>query len=154
MTSNEINERMEASKIIEVEINETRNLYVPISIRGSILYFVIADLSRINDMYQNSLQFVKSLFVRAIKASPLSDDIDKRLAILIDNITRMIFTNVSRGLFERDKITFSFLISTSILRNVKAIDEVVWNIFLRGPSPFTSEEANLQLESPDMQMID
>jgi dynein heavy chain len=108
---------MEASKIIEVEINETRNMYVPISIRGSILYFVIADLSRIDPMYQNSLQYVKTLFVRAIKASPNADTLDERLAILTDKITRMIYTNISRGLFEKDKIIFSFLIATSILRN-------------------------------------
>jgi len=68
-TSGEINERMDQSKIIEVEINETRELYMSIAIRGSILYFVIADLARIDPMYQNSLQYVKALFVRAIKAS-------------------------------------------------------------------------------------
>jgi dynein heavy chain len=66
----------------------------------------------------------------------------------------MIFTNVTRGLFEKDKITFSFLIATGILREQKKIDEVIWNVFLRGPSPFTSEEANLQLESPDLLMCD
>ena len=75
---------------------------------------------------------------------------EERLAILIDGITRMIFTNVSRGLFGKDKIIFSFLIATSILRNDKMIDEKIWNIFLRGPSPFTSEEASMQLDTPDI----
>lgn len=50
-TSGEINERMELSKTIEVEINETRNIYTPVAIRGSVLYFVIADLGRIDPMY-------------------------------------------------------------------------------------------------------
>jgi len=40
------------------------------------------------------------------------------------------------------------------LRQVKAIDEVIWNVFLRGPSPFTSEEQNLKLNSPDLLFID
>jgi dynein heavy chain len=65
-TSGEINERMELSRIIEVEINQTRSLYNSVAIRGSVLYFVIADLGRIDPMYQNSLSYVKSLFNKAI----------------------------------------------------------------------------------------
>ena len=49
--SGEINERMEAAKIVEAEINETRSTYSPVAIRGSILYFVIADLANIDPMY-------------------------------------------------------------------------------------------------------
>lgn len=139
-TSTEINERMAQSKIVEVEINETRNLYTNVAIRGSILYFVIADLGGIDPMYQNSLAYVKSLFNRAIASAQKDADIDKRIALLIDNITRIIYTNISRGLFEKDKLIYSFLIITSILRNAKKIDESIWNIFLRGPSVFTSNE--------------
>ena len=47
----EIGERMEAAVIVEAEINETRNTYTPVAIRGSILYFVIADLANIDPMY-------------------------------------------------------------------------------------------------------
>jgi dynein heavy chain len=68
-TSTEINERMDQSKIVEVEINETRNMYTNVAIRGSILYFVIADLGGIDPMYQNSLAYVKSLFNRAIASA-------------------------------------------------------------------------------------
>jgi len=41
---------------------------------------------------------------------------EKRLDILIDNITKILYTNVSRGLFESDKLIYSFLIATSIKR--------------------------------------
>jgi len=139
-TSGEINERMEQAKIVEVEINDTRNLYKTIAVRGSILYFTIADLGRIDPMYQNSLAYVKSLFNKAIAESPQSDTIEGRLSILIDNITRLIYTNISRGLFEKDKLIYSFLITTGILRNAELIDEAVWNILLRGPTVFTAEE--------------
>ncbi len=50
---------MEQSKIVEVEINETRKMYNKVSVRGSILYFVNADLSGIDPMYQNSLTYIK-----------------------------------------------------------------------------------------------
>lgn len=69
-TSSEINERMEEAKVVEVDINETRMKYNKVAIRGSILYFVIADLAFINPMYQNSLAYIKSLFKKAIAQSP------------------------------------------------------------------------------------
>ena len=69
-TAAEINERVAQSKIVEVEINETRNLYTSVAIRGSIIYFVIADMAKIDPMYQNSLAYVKSLFNKAIELSP------------------------------------------------------------------------------------
>jgi len=56
---------------------------------------------------------------------------------------------VSRGLFEKDKIIYSFLIITSILRQAKKIDESIWNIILRGPTVFTPEEAAAKLDTPD-----
>eukprot|EP00349_Pseudokeronopsis_sp_Brazil_P003213 CAMPEP_0202960654 /NCGR_PEP_ID=MMETSP1396-20130829/4802_1 /ASSEMBLY_ACC=CAM_ASM_000872 /TAXON_ID= /ORGANISM="Pseudokeronopsis sp., Strain Brazil" /LENGTH=225 /DNA_ID=CAMNT_0049680015 /DNA_START=1697 /DNA_END=2374 /DNA_ORIENTATION=- len=52
---------------IEQKIQETRDSYKEVSIRGSILYFVIADLAGIDPMYQNSLKYVKKLFNDAIR---------------------------------------------------------------------------------------
>jgi hypothetical protein len=42
---------MADAKVVEVTINETRNTYTEVAIRGSVLYFVIADLAGINSMY-------------------------------------------------------------------------------------------------------
>ena len=55
VTSKEINERMAQAEIVNKEIGETRAKYTSVAIRGAILYFVIADMGLINDMYQNSL---------------------------------------------------------------------------------------------------
>jgi len=54
---------------IESTINATRNAYKEVSIRGSILYFVISDLAQVDPMYQNSLSYVKKLFNDAIANS-------------------------------------------------------------------------------------
>ena len=95
------------------------------------------------------MSYVKQLFNTAIAQAPARDTIEERLAVLIDKITRLIYTNVSRGLFEKDKIIYSFLIITSILRQAKKIDEAIWNILLRGPTVFTPEEAAAKLDTPD-----
>lgn len=49
--SGEVTKKLEETEIIEKEINENRNSYLPIAIRGTILYFVISDLSGIDPMY-------------------------------------------------------------------------------------------------------
>jgi dynein heavy chain len=124
-----------------------------VAIRGSILYFVIADLAGIDPMYQYSLAYIKRLFNKAIETSPKSKVLDERLIILIDNITRMIFTNVSRGLFESHKIIFSFLIITSINRNSGKVKENHWNLLLRGAGPLTPEELQARPENPDTKVL-
>jgi len=130
---------MKDAEITNEDINNTRAVYKDVAVRGSILYFVIADMARINDMYQNSLQFVKALFNKAIDASKSSDDQQQRLNNLIDTITKTVYTNICRGLFERDKLIFSFLIGTSIKRNTGEITPVGWSLILRGAMPFSEE---------------
>lgn len=50
-TAIEINEKISENTTIEKQINEKRNSYRKVSNRGSILYFVIQDLSLIDPMY-------------------------------------------------------------------------------------------------------
>jgi dynein heavy chain len=51
ITSGEINTRMANSIEVQAEIETTRAHYTSVSLRGSILYFVIADMANINSMY-------------------------------------------------------------------------------------------------------
>lgn len=67
----------------------------------------------------------------------------QRLEALIDNITKTIFTNVCRGLFEKDKLTFSFLIATSINKRAKLLDEGLWSALLRGAPAGVLDKATM-----------
>ncbi len=135
-TAKTISERMTESAEVEKQIEETRNSYLSVAIRGSILYFVIANLNGIDPMYQYSLAYIKILFNAAIEKSEKRDVLQERLEILIDNITKLIFTNVSRGVFEAHKHIFSFLIAISITKQQGNIDPIIWGTFLRGAGPF------------------
>jgi dynein heavy chain len=64
--------------------------------------------------------------------SEWSDDNETRLNNLINKITRVIYTNVSRGLFEAHKLIYSFLIAISIEKQENRLDNSLWNVYLRG----------------------
>lgn len=51
----EIEAKQAAAAITELEIDEARLLYVPVSSHGSVLFFCISDLANIDPMYQYSL---------------------------------------------------------------------------------------------------
>ena len=72
---------------------------------------------------------------------------------MIDTITKTVFTNISRGLFERDKLIFSFLIATSIDRYAEVITPMGWSIVLRGANPFTEEQESKKPPNPIQKLL-
>ncbi len=54
--------RVNEAEVTERSINEAREHYRPAATRGSILYFVVADLSLISPMYQFSLPYFTRMF--------------------------------------------------------------------------------------------
>ncbi|KAJ3183889.1 Dynein heavy chain 6, axonemal [Geranomyces variabilis] len=132
VTSAAIKERVAQAELTEKEINAAREKYRPVAIRGSVLYFVIADLAGIDSMYQFSLKYFKNLFSTCIQHSEKADDLQRRIEILCKNTTYSTFANVSRGLFEQHKMTYSFMICIQILREKKVVDDFEWNFLLRG----------------------
>jgi len=90
-------------------------------------------------MYQYSLGYVKRLFNSSIEKSKKVNVLEERLNLLIDNISKTIYTNVSRGLFEAHKVIFSFMITTAIKRNNATIKDFHWNTLLRGAGPVSPE---------------
>ena len=76
------------------------------------------------------------LFNQRLDKSQQSADINTRINILIEDITISFYEKISRGLFEKDKLLYSFLIVTSKLQNDGAIEESEWQFFLRGAGNF------------------
>lgn len=117
LTSGVIAGRVQEAEHTEKSINEAREHYRSAATRGSVLYFVIADLAIISPMYQYSLTYFKKLFNYCIEASEKATEVPERLELLSNFTTNFIFTNVQRGLFEQHKLLFSFLLATSIARH-------------------------------------
>ncbi len=131
----QINQKMSEAQETSKKINRAREQYRPISIRGSVLYFVIADLGLIEHMYQYSLDFFLQLFGQRLEKSQKADKIEERIEILIKDLTWSFYSNICRGLFEKDKLLFSFLNATAIMRRAEGKEKISvdeWNYFLRG----------------------
>eukprot|EP01018_Ginkgo_biloba_P018810 Gb_18327 [translate_table: standard] len=97
---------------------------------------------------QYSLAFFCQLFNHCIDVCEPAEDLETRLEVLISFITEFICLNVSRGLFEEHKLTFSFLVCTSIMRYADEINQNEWNFFLRGAVGTVASKGRLQNPSP------
>ena len=134
--SAKIKEQLSSAEVTAKTINKERRSYHPIAVRGSILYFTIASLALIDSMYNYSLEYFLKLFNQRLHKSQASKDILTRVNILIEDITISFYEKISRGVFEKDKLLYSFLIVTSKLKNDESIEESEWQFFLRGVGNF------------------
>lgn len=66
VTSNDISAKVAEAEETERQIDTTRELYRPVAMRASLLFFCISDLALVDPMYQYSLLWFNSLFVRCV----------------------------------------------------------------------------------------
>jgi len=132
LTSGVIKQRVAEAEKTELEINRAREEYRPVATRSSLLYFVIADLGRLDPMYQYSLSYFQQLFNYCIDVSDKSDNLQTRLRTLVDYISYFVYLQVSRGLFESHRLIFSFLCCTAVMRHSNKISTAEWDFLLRG----------------------
>lgn len=72
------------------------------------------------------------LFNTTIETSARTDDLQKRMEILLEQTLLTAYVNVSRGLFEQHKLIYSFMLCVEIMRQQGSLTDAEWNFFLRG----------------------
>jgi dynein heavy chain len=106
-------------------IEQIREHFTPVAKRVARLFFVLADLMNIDPMYQYSLKFFCMIYERALdKAEGKVEKSDKnaRRTFFIKKFTSLLYKNVCRSLFEKDKLLFSFLMCLKIMEEQEILD--------------------------------
>lgn len=137
--SEDIKAKVQSAEITQMDIDNTRALYVPVANRGQILFFCLSDLSNVDPMYQYSLEWFINIFINSMAETQKSDDISERVEIINDYFTFSLYSNVCRSLFEKHKLLFAFLFAVRILMDEKVIDAKEWHFFLAGGAPLDDE---------------
>jgi dynein heavy chain len=140
--STEIQEKQVIAEQTSKEIDETRNGYVPVAKHSAILFFCIADLANIEPMYQYSLIWFTNLYLQSILNSEKSHELSERIENLNAHFTNSIYVNVCRSLFEKDKLLFSILLTSGILKGRGTFDDEEWRFMLTGGVALGNPHAN------------
>merc|ERR1719171_2961660 len=139
-TAVEINAKQAEAAITEKEIDVARESYRTLAFRAQILFFGIVEFAAIDPMYQFSLQWFQQLFQLSVDQTPKNDVFEQRLQLLSDCFTELLYQAVSRGLFEKDKLLFSFAMCLRIMDGNKEINNSKLRFLLTGPTKDLTED--------------
>ncbi|CBZ35711.1 dynein heavy chain, putative [Leishmania donovani] len=128
-------------------ISTARERYRSVAVRAALLFFVLADVGRMDPMYQYSLQYFVKLVQHEVEGTTKPPGyteadpamLEDHLRAAISNLTRATYTQICRGLFNKDKTILSLLIATAIARHDGVIADEEWQYFVRATAFVASE---------------
>lgn len=89
--ANEVIQKLTLANETSKEIDKLRNQFRPAATRGAILFFVLADMSTVNAMYQNSLSSYQQVFKTSLKKAMPGKILKERLKNIINTFTENLY---------------------------------------------------------------
>lgn len=131
-TAQEVNQKLKIAEITEKKIMVAREEYRGVATRGSILYFLIVELSNVSVMYQNSLKQFLVIFDNSITKSAKSSITEERIQIILRYLTFEVWAFTSRSLYERHKLLFTLMLAIKIDMQRNHISHEEFMTFIKG----------------------
>ncbi|XP_045464260.1 dynein axonemal heavy chain 5 [Harmonia axyridis] len=131
-TSEEVTQKLSVSAVTEKKINIAREEFRAVAARGSILYFLIVEMSNVNVMYQNSLKQFLILFDNSINKSEKSTNTMERIDIILQYLTKEVWSFTQRSLYERHKDLFTLMMAMKIDLHKNIISHDEFMAFIKG----------------------
>ncbi|XP_063992717.1 dynein axonemal heavy chain 8 [Diachasmimorpha longicaudata] len=131
-TAAEVTMKLNQARDTEIKVNIAREEFRSVATRGSVLYFLICDMSKVNCMYQTSLvQFLERFDLSLIR-SEKSPVIARRINSIIEELTLEIYRYTARGLYENHKFMFLLLMTLKIDLQRRSISHEEFEYFIKG----------------------
>ncbi|MEW5318622.1 MAG: hypothetical protein WDW38_009830 [Sanguina aurantia] len=131
-TAQDVSEKLANASETNKKINEACEEYRPVAHRATLVYFLIAEFTVVNCMYQTSLAQFNTLYELSIDRSERATMPSKRIHNIIEFLTYEIYLYIQRGLFERHKIIFALMLTNKILLSAGKVRISDLDIFLKG----------------------
>lgn len=116
----------------------TSKLYKPISVRAAKFFYLIADLSKLNNMYQFTHEWFFDFFRALVRKFPWrmyassAKNKERGVAKLRKRMTKLLFNHVAQSLFEKDVVLFAFLMAYYELDSELRADMRQVEFFIKG----------------------
>lgn len=131
-TAEDVKTKLEISEETEQKIILARDEFRPIATRGSVLYFLVVEMSKVNVMYQTSLKQFLSLFDTAIQQSVRGVSTEERIVIVLSRINWEVWQFVQRALFVKDRFLFTLLMALKIHLHERKISHEEFMVLIKG----------------------
>ncbi|KAL0227387.1 hypothetical protein P9112_014711 [Eukaryota sp. TZLM1-RC] len=131
-TSEEVSQALKNAVVTEQRINEAREEYRPVATRGSVLYFLVAEMSLVSNMYQCSLNQFLQQFDLGIGRSEDSQVTSKRVSNIVTCLTEVVFNYVARYLFGDHKLLFVLLLALKVDLEAGNISSIEFGALIKG----------------------
>ncbi|KAL3320549.1 Dynein heavy chain 8, axonemal [Cichlidogyrus casuarinus] len=132
ITSEQVREKLSVAADTEIKINTAREEYRPVAARGSILYFLIVEMSMVNVMYQTALKQFLGIFDLSMAKATKSPLTQKRIGNIIETLTWETYAYTARGFYEVDKFTFTVLLTMKVAMHAREIRADEFQVFIKG----------------------
>jgi dynein heavy chain 2 len=137
--STEIEVALKESHELQASLDSQREVYRSFAAHGSNLFMIIGDLIKINNMYQFSLSSFVKLFKKALESKPSAGNIEEKLKLLLDTLTKLVFFDIGRSLFKADRLTYALHFVHGIFKDMFGDNE--WE-FLNGTAVASGESSH------------